>query len=181
MFDDVKESYKENDESLHFFYNREERIAKAPQIVQDYYNGHLKPVKGIRVLFTRQNRYIFLSLLFFVAALWIYTGFNKSRNYAKINEIDCEIQAFSFEEQIFVSISCKRNVKSKSESIEKIDAEIFLVDADNQVSKKEVLSAVYSKDEIFLRSKYSDYEIIRVDAMVSVGNETKEISTKVQR
>ena len=65
MFEDIEEIVPDNeaDKPLVFRYNREERIAKAPKLVQDYYNGNLKPVRGIRIFFTKQNRYIFFALI----------------------------------------------------------------------------------------------------------------------
>jgi hypothetical protein len=46
MFEDVEEIVPDNeaDKKLKFYYNREERIAKAPKLVQDYYNG--KPIRS---------------------------------------------------------------------------------------------------------------------------------------
>lgn len=181
MLEDAKESFQENENALHFYYNREERIAKAPANVQEYYRGGMKPVRGIKVFFTKQNRYVTFALIFFVGVFWVYTGFNKSRDYAKINDIDCQIQAFSYEEQIFVSIGCKKNKKSTRTAPAKIDAEIFFVDADNQLSYKTELGMIYEKGEEFLRTKVSDYEIVRVDAIINVDGIEKEISSTVKR
>ena len=81
MFEDVEEIVPDDeaDKKLKFYYNREERIARAPKLVQDYYNGNLKPVRGFRIFLTKQNRYIFFALIFFVGATWIYNGLNKTR------------------------------------------------------------------------------------------------------
>ena len=67
MFEDIEEIVPDNeaDKPLVFRYNRAERIARAPKLVQDYYNGKMKPVRGIRIFFTPQNRYIFLALIQF--------------------------------------------------------------------------------------------------------------------
>ena len=44
MFEDVEEGYLdgEKESKFHYFYNREERIANAPQNVKDYYDGNMK-------------------------------------------------------------------------------------------------------------------------------------------
>ena len=67
MFEDVEEFVPDDeaDKKLKYYYNREERIAKAPQLVKDYYAGKMKPVRGFRIFFTKQNRYIFFALIFF--------------------------------------------------------------------------------------------------------------------
>ena len=41
MFEDVEEIVPDDEaeKKLKFYYNREERIARAPKLVQDYYNN----------------------------------------------------------------------------------------------------------------------------------------------
>lgn len=185
MFEGVDEGHIEESEKstkeLHYFYNREERLANAPQNVKDYYAGKMKPVRGIRIFLTKQNRYIFFALIFFVGAAFIYNGLTNTRKYSKISELDCEVKAFSYEDQIYTSLSIKRNVKSKKTEPQKVDAEFFLVDADNQVVAKESQSIIYSEGEQFIRFKNSDFEIVRVDVIISVENEENEISCRVTR
>ena len=96
MFEDVEEIVPDDpaDKKLKFYYNREERITKAPQLVKDYYAGKLKPVRGFRIFFTKQNRYIFFALIFFVGAAWIYTGLNKTRAGTTLAGINFELTAF---------------------------------------------------------------------------------------
>ena len=98
MFEDVEEIKPDDgvEKPLKFFYNREERIARAPKIVQDYYNGELKPVRGFKIFFTKQNRYIFFALIFFIGAAWIYTGLNRTRAGTTLAGINFELTAFSF-------------------------------------------------------------------------------------
>ena len=64
-FDKIQEGRSDDKQELHFFYNREERLKNAPQIVQDYYSGKFKPTKGFfRVMFaTKGNRFLFVSLV----------------------------------------------------------------------------------------------------------------------
>ena len=185
MFEGVDEGHIEekenNTKELHYFYNREERLANAPQNVKDYYAGRMKPVRGIRIFLTKQNRYIFFALIFLVGAAFIYNGLNSNRKYAKINELDCEVSSFAYEDQIYTSLSLKRNIKSKKNSPQKVDAQFFLVDADNQVVAKENHSIIYSEGEQFIRFKNSDFEIVRVDVIINVDGQESEITCKVKR
>lgn len=182
-FSDVEEIKPNNkeDAQLHFFYNREERIKNAPQIVQDYYNGKMRPVRGFKIFFTKQNRFIFFALIFFVGAAWIYTGLNKTRAYAQLQGINFELTSFEYEEEIFISLKMKRSKNSKSIKPEKINAQVFVIDPNNQISDKQVLSDIYTDGEQYLRTKFTDYDIIRVDMILTVGNEEKEISASVKR
>lgn len=183
MFEDVEEIKSDNpqDEKFHYFYNREERIKKAPEMVKKYYSGGMRPVRGFRVLFNKQNRFIFLALVFFVGATWIYTGLNKTRAYANIAGINFELMAFEYEEEIYTSIQMKRSKNSKDLSPKKVYADIFVIDPNNQVGDKKLLSEVYADGEQYIRAKFTDYDIIRVDVILSIDGEEKELSAQVTR
>lgn len=183
MFEDKEEIRPDDDQEkpLKFYYNREERIAKAPPIVQEYYNGGLRPVRGIKIFFTKQNRYIFLSLIFFIGAIWIYTGLNKTKAGTTIAGINCELTAFSYEEEVFVSIQMKRSKNAKSTAPVSVNAEYFAIDPNNQVGEKKTGQITYSEGEQYLRTKFTDYDIIRIDVILSADDEEKELSAQVKR
>jgi len=181
MFEDVEEGHLDGEEPVVFRYNREERIAKAPKIVQEYYAGGLRPVKGIKALFaTKSNRFVFLALVFFIAVTWFYTGLNNTRAYTKINDLSFELQAFSYDEEVYSSLKIV-NKKSEKALDNKIEAEFFIINSDNQVAEKESLSLVYKSGEEYLRTKCHDYDIIRVDVIVTMDGIEKELSAKVKR
>lgn len=181
IFPKVEEGRPDGEQPLHYYYNREERIAHAPQSVKDYYAGKMQPVRGIRVLFQKQNRYILLALVLFVSFTWMYTGFNKTRNYVKVDNIAIEMQCFSYDGEVYTNIKVKPVKDNITIKPVKIDAEVYFVNLDNQPVEKKEVSMLYSNGEEYLRTKYSDYDIIRVDAIVSVGDISKELSASVAR
>lgn len=183
MFEDVEEikTAEKNELQLHYYYNREERIARAAANVKEYYNGGMRPVRGFKVLFLRQNRWIFISLILFVVATWGYTGFNKTREYATIDGINFELSAFSYEEQIFTSLLVKKGKKGHPKLPANIKAEFFLIDPNNQITEKQYQSLIYSEGEQFIRVKFTDFDIIRVDVIVSIDGQEKELSAQVKR
>lgn len=182
LFEGVEEGYPDGEKPVVYYYNREERIAKAPSIVQDYYRNGLKLQKGFRAIFAnKSNRFIFISLVAFVAFTWIYTGLNKTRGYATVSNIACELQAFSYERDIYVSIKAKEKKNTKVLPGTVITAQIFFINSDNQVADMKELVLVYESGEEYLRTKIADYDIIRVDAIVTIGEEEKELSAMVTR
>lgn len=183
MFEDVEEIVPDDeaDKKLKFYYNREERIARAPKLVQDYYNGNLKPVRGFRIFFTKQNRYIFFALIFFVGATWIYTGLNKTRAGTTLAGINFELTAFSYEEEVYVSLSMKRSSRSRETAPVPVAAEFFAIDPNNQVGDKRNGQLVYEEGEQYIRTKFTDYDIIRVDVILDAGGTEKELSAEVRR
>ena len=183
MFEDVEEFVPDDeaDKKLKYYYNREERIAKAPQLVKDYYAGKMKPVRGFRIFFTKQNRYIFFALIFFVGATWIYTGLNKTRAGTTLSGINFELTAFSYEEEVYVSLQMKRSSRSKVVAPVPVAAEFFAIDPNNQVGDKRNGQLVYDEGEKYIRTKFTDYDIIRVDVILNAGGTEKELSAEVRR
>ncbi|MBO4532479.1 MAG: hypothetical protein J5726_02145 [Treponema sp.] len=182
MFEDVDEGHAEGEEKVVFRYNREERLKAAPQIVRDYYDGKLKPVRGFKVLWVnKSNRFILLALVFFVGFVWIYTALNNTRSYNKINDITFEQTSFGFQEEIYVNIKiCNKKATEKSAPV-KIDAEIFFINNDNQVVEKKELSLIYRDGEQALTTKATDYDIIRVDTIIAAEDKEKELSSAIKR
>lgn len=183
QFDDVEEIKSDipEENGFHYYYNREERIAKAPRNVQEYYNGGMRPVRGLKVLFNKQNRFILLALVLFVGAAWVYSGFNSTRAYANLKGINFELSAFSYDEEVYVLIKMKRSNKSEDVRPYSVNAEVFVIDPNNQVGDKQSLSYTYESGEQYMRTKFTDYDIIRVDVIVQVGDEEKELSAEVKR
>ena len=183
MFEDVEEIVPDDgvEKPLKFYYNREERIAKAPQLVKDYYDGKLKPVRGFRIFLTKQNRYIFFALIFFVGAAWIYTGLNKTRAGTTLAGINFELTAFSYEEEVYVQLKMKRSSRSRETAPVAVGAEFFAIDPNRQVGDKREGQLVYDEGEQYIRTKFTDYDIIRVDVILNAGGEEKELSAEVKR
>lgn len=191
MFEDAKEFEPENqsEKQLKFYYNREERIANAPKIVQDFYDGKMKPVRGIKIFFQKQNIWIFFALILFVGAVWVYSGMNSARAYGKIDDINFELQSFSYEGQIYATVKAfmtqntlKKNQKENKKVFPlKIDVTFFAIEANNQVSDKIFSSAIFENKEEFIRAKFTDFDIIRVDAVVKINEKEIELSGAIKR
>ena len=150
--------------------------------MQEYYNGGLLPVRGFKILFVNKtNRLMFFMILFFVGFIWLYTGLNKTRSYTKINNVSFDVQAFLYEEEIFVSVKIKNRNSSALDKPIKILAEVSAINNDNQTVNKEILQTVFSDGENNLRTKFTDYDIIKIDVELDVNGEKNLISTDVKR
>lgn len=186
MFEHVDEGHVDGEKPVTYYYNREERLSRAPENVKKYYRGEMNPVKGFKALVAGPNKFILFALVFFVGVTWVYTGFNKSRNYAKIEGLDCEVVSYSFEDTIYSSVSVKWNPKTedKNKGDCAVKAEIFLIDGDNQIVNKEVQTITYNAQDVetkYIRVRHTDFDIIRCDVILTVNNTEKEISTAVKR
>ena len=181
MFEDVDEGHAEGEETIVFRYNREERLKHAPQIVRDAYEGKLKPVRGIKIFWVNKaNRFILLSLIIFIAFVWIFTAVSSTKSYAKINNITFELSAFSFQDEVYVSLKVNDKAANDKSPPVKIVTEVFFINNDNQIIEKKELSLVYRDGEQTLTTKAGDYDIIRVDAIIQADNKEKEVTTAVK-
>ena len=181
-FDKIDEGHVEGSQELHFFYNREERLKKAPQIVQDYYSGKFSVKRGFfKVLVgNKGNRFLLISLVLFIAFVWAFTFFS-NRNYTVIDSIVCELKAFSYEEEVFVSLELKES-KEKTEELKNVKVIFNAIESSGVISQtsSEFLES-YSGVKQFIRTKFNDYDIIKVVACVTIDNEEEEVSVVVER
>ena len=181
MFEEVDEGHAEGEETIVFRYNREERLKHAPQIVRDAYDGKMNPVRGFKVLWVnKSNRYILLSLVIFIGFVWVFTAINNTKSYVKINDIAFEISAFSFQDEVYVTLKVNDKKADEKSPPVKIDAEIFFINNDNQIIEKKELSLVYRDGEETLATKAGDYDIIRVDAIIQADDKEKEVTTAIK-
>ena len=181
MFEEADEGHVEGEETIVFRYNREERLKNAPQIVRDAYEGKMNPVRGFKVLWVnKSNRYILLSLIVFIGFVWVFTTISSTKSYAKINNTAFEIQAFSFQDEVYVTIKVNNKKADEKSPPVKVDSEVFFINNDNQVIEKKELSLVYRDGEKTLATKAGDYDIIRVDAIITAENTEKEVSVAVK-
>ena len=92
-----------------------------------------------------------------------------------------ELTAFSYEEEVYVSLQMKRSKNSKSEIPLSVNAEFFAIDPNNQVGDKRSGQIIYDEGEKYIRTKFTDYDIIRVDVILNVEGTEKELSAEVKR
>ena len=92
-----------------------------------------------------------------------------------------ELSAFSYEEEVYVSLQMKRSKNAKSEIPLSVNAEFFAIDPNNQVGDKRSGQIIYDEGEKYIRTKFTDYDIIRVDVILNVEGAEKELSAEVKR
>jgi len=201
--EDMQASRGENasgGEALHFFYDREERLKRAPQIVRDYYEGKSgQPAKGLfRILVaTRTNRFMLVSVVLFAAFVWFYSAFSE-RTSADFIGVPTALSAFSYEDSVYASLKFGerktkstgriRNFRAQNKSAAKdlpanFPAAVVFSAIDNTgsvIDAQEVIG-VYEGQDLFLRTRFSDYDIIKVKALVMSGDERKEFSVSVEK
>lgn len=182
MFEDVDEGHVDGDTTLHFFYNREERIKNAPKIVQDYYAGKMNPPRGFfKVLVsTRANKFLFLTMVVLAAFATIYTKVSGNDAAGNISGVKCELVSFAYDEEVFTSIKTKCSEESlKDPRVMKVH--FYLSDADSQAAFEEETELLIDKTEDYIRLRTQDFEITKVRAVVNIGSESAQLECRVKR
>ena len=157
----MSEQNTENQDGLHFYYNRNERLKNAPKMVKDYYNGNMKrPARGlIKVLVsTRATRIMFLTLVFITALGIAISLLERTSNTDKKDGVRYSLSAFSFDEIIYASV--KLDEKSGYNKETEIDIVVTALDQSGIVAEKKKLSGTYNGNESFFRTTFYDYDIM---------------------
>lgn len=181
----IDEGHEDNpEEQMVFHYNREERLKKAPQIVKDYYDGNLtafKPGLFRALVATKANRFMLLTLVICFAVV-IFLGIFDKRNEGSINGIPLSLTAFSFEENVYVSIECGEPEKKWiNNGPESVIASVEFLDADKMIVEKTDVSDIYRGKKVFLRTTYHDYDIFFVKADVKISGQEKTLNCSVTK
>ena len=183
----------EEAENLVFRYNREERVKRAPKIVQDYYAGKLAPTKGLfKVLVaTKFNRMMLLTVALCFAVVVLVKTFSNRPSLAVAAGFELELSAFSYDESVYAQVkihALKKSLKDKNFDLEKYVkdekkalATFSFVDVDGQEIAKIQASGEIQKNAFFIRTNSPDYDIIKVVAQVDILGESASLVSNVSR
>ena len=186
FFEGKEESRDDETEGqMKFYYNREERLKKAPRIVQDYYNGDFKVQKGMRAVFikNKSNRFLLITL-FTLTAFAVALGFvDKSQRKGKIGDYKIELTSFSFEDEVYTTLKAAYNSKKNNGKKEPVvlNVEFRAVNIDNQTVDKKTEERLLENDEEIFRTRITDFDIYEMHVFVSDGKNDTELYTKVKK
>lgn len=175
------EGHAEGEEQIVYRYNREERISRAPQNVQDYYNGNMNlQKKGLfrTLVSTRGNRVMLLTVGILAVFVWIYGALQKQES-GKIAGSKVQINAFSYEEDVYTSVKINDNKNSNSEI--PVTVRFTALEKSDVPCDSAEVSDLYRGKELVLRVKFRDYDIASVVAEITAGKETLELKAEVKR
>ncbi len=196
FYDDIPEGYSEEEkkDGLHFYYNREERISRAPKIVRDFYDGKLGFKKGLfRALVSNKfNRFMLFTVALCFVVVIITSFFGSRPSLVTAAGYELELSAFSYDENVYAQIKIhplKKSLEDKA-FLEKVDscindggevmAVFSFIEADGEPFSKIPKGAPLEKKSFFLRTNCSDYDIIKVRAEVKILGERVELTADVK-
>ena len=171
------EIYTENptEAELNFHYKREDRLKDAPTVVQKYYAGELPTApKGLfkALVHTKSSRFTFMALILVLALVVALIFFGPQANQNSIGNTEFNLSAFSFEEKVYVSIKTQSKVKQEEIQIP-LEISISALDKESQILNQEKIETVITENEEFIRTIFTDYDIISIGVEV-LNTESKE-------
>ncbi|MBQ9494211.1 MAG: hypothetical protein IJR50_01060 [Treponema sp.] len=181
-FNAIDEGHEDGEEALHYYFNHEERIKHAPQNVQDFYNGAgPQPPKGIlkSLTATKANRFGLFAIAIFCAFIYAYSLIGEKSYQKKIGGVEMTLAAFSYGDDVYVSMSAKNASAEKIPYGAVVSAIITAIDNQNAVIATYNEAHALESDDIIIRTKFTDYDIVHVQAEVTFGKETKTLTAKV--
>jgi len=189
-FSKIEETREENqnpEENLVFHYNRAERLKRAPKIVQDYYSGNFKPYKGgllKSLVSTRGNRLLFVTIVFAFGIILFVRYFGPEKRSGTLNKVDVSLSAFSYEESVYASVKFNdagKKIKSSFKDGVPVYATFTAYDKEGATLIEEKVAGKYEGNEIFLRTTFSDYDIINVGAVCGMGEGLLSLESPVEK
>ena len=171
------EIYTENptEAELNFHYKREDRLKDAPTVVKKYYAGELPTApKGLfkALVHTKSSRFTFMALILVLALVVALIFFGPKANQNSIGNTEFNLSAFSFEEKVFVSIKTETKINQTEIQIP-LEISISALDKESQILNQEKIETVITENEEFIRTIFTDYDIISVEVEV-LNTESKE-------
>lgn len=171
------EIYTENptEAELNFHYKREDRLKDAPTVVQKYYAGELPTApKGLfkALVHTKSSRFTFMALILVLALVVALIFFGPQTNQNSIGNTEFNLSAFSFEEKVYVSIKTQSKVNQPEIQIP-LEISISALDKESQILNQEKIETVITENEEFIRTIFTDYDIISIGVEV-LNTESKE-------
>ena len=189
------EGYAEGEEPLHFYHQKGEYRKyydndKMP--LRDLAEGKSLPKRGLfRVLVsTKSNRAIFIGMLMCFALVLALRFLRGGANEGTVSGMYCEMTAFSFQEQLLVSVEVRPSYLTKKHhrggdyEAKAFSASFQVTNSDGQVSESVSQDFLYESPEgesRFIRESFGDYDAGKVTCSLSVDGQTIKLSASVIR
>lgn len=174
------EVWPPNPGDLGFHYSRAERLRTAPKIVQDYYNGGLRPVKGFRILVANKaNRFMLIAMVAVIAISFGVMLFGRKDHAGAISGIAAELSAFRFGDTVYASLALKpqeKNVPMRT----RLEVTFSAINNDGQVADIQNTTCFFTGTDDFLRTTFADYDIVSVTAQLVSDDDALSLRRVVQ-
>ncbi|MBP5157532.1 MAG: hypothetical protein K6G18_07065 [Treponema sp.] len=188
------DGYAEGEEPLHFYHQKGEFRKyydndKMP--LRDLAEGKNLPKRGFfRVLVsTKSNRAIFIGMLMCFALVLALRFLRGGANEGTVGGMYCEMTAFSFQEQLLVSVEVRPSYLTKKGHRGDYEQKSFgarfqVTNSDGQLSEESHQDFLYDSaagESRFIRASFGDYDAGKVSCTLVLDGQTITLSSSVIR
>ncbi|MBR1403241.1 MAG: hypothetical protein IJ558_03615 [Treponema sp.] len=181
------EETRSDDEQMVFHYNRAERLKHAPEIVQDYYSGKFHPYKGglfKSLVNTKSNRLLFVTIVFAFGIIWFVNYFGPQKSSGSLAGVDAVLSAFSYEDSVYASLKLENAPKKKIADFTDgvpVTVTFTAYDAEGAVLQEDRVAGKYEGNELFVRTTFTDYDILKVGAVCVLRDSYASLETIIEK
>lgn len=182
---EIKEA--DDSQNLVFHYDRNERLKKAPKMVQDYYSGDYKmPPKGLfkMLVYTKSSR-VMLFIMVACLMLVLFIGLmSPNEDEGLYDDVPLKLSAFSFQDTVYTQLIVKAPKKDAESYIGKhipVEVTFRFYDVDQTLTETVKKTDFYEGNELSFGTTSADYDILKVEASVNIQNEQSVLKTTVKR
>jgi hypothetical protein len=171
--------YADGEKPLVFYYNRAERLSRTPQNVRDYYAGKSEMPKGLfKVLVASKfSRFMLVSVALLSIAFVFLARTTSDASSGTVAGIPATASAFSFDGGIYVSIELK--AAAGFVVAVPVTARVNFLGNDKKIIGSSVIGGIYAGKQEFLRTTFTDYDIMEIVVLLRVGDESSTLNAKV--
>ncbi|HNY16148.1 MAG TPA: hypothetical protein PK542_05170 [Treponemataceae bacterium] len=164
-----------------FHYNRERRLARAPENVQRAYREGYTPNKGfIKGLTANAGLKSILAVIVILCALIIFLTVTGTPGLITVGGVPVRAKAFSFEDKVYFTLTCEKSPKFSGKSIS-VSGSVQILDADGSVLDERPLTGLYTGSEQLLRAVLRDEGSASVRVLITAGDAKRELTVTVDR
>ena len=101
-----------------------------------------------------------------------------------LNKVDVNLSAFSYEDSVYASVKfheAGKKIKSDFEGGVPVYATFSAHDKEGTTVSEEKVTGKYEGNELFLRTTFQDYDIIKIDAVCSMGDSLLKLDCPIEK
>ncbi len=178
------EGYAEGEEPLVYHYGKPgERLKNADETVRQFYAEQEAVSKqGIfrTLVRTKTSRFLLVTIVVLSLLIFMLPMITDEKS-ATVSDIPVQLSAFSFEDSVYVSLKFASKGDVSFESSVPVFAVFKAYSKEEQLVFSGDSQGFYNGEELFLRTSFSDYDIVSVEAVVTVSADTATLRCNVSK
>ena len=162
------------DGEIYLRYNRNERLSRASEAVQQMYKpDYIKRLSLLKSLTAMRSSRSSLFAILIVAAISIGSFFlrNSDRQVGKIYEVPVKLEYLTHQNTLYVNVSLSATAQEESYTLP-VTVQINAVNRDTEQQETKTVKAVYIGSALSLPAQFPAHTFNRLEAVIFAGEKT---------